>query len=240
MEQEEIPAKKITRRKRSDSTSNAVDVSPKLLGDESAFEALVKEIKETQGSFNDLQKQIARIQDSWAKEQKDHETQIAERDLQEEVAKKRRKETYEYEENLERKKAEDAFSQKKLIWERDLESKKEALESEKKELENLRKNVALFDAEKEKAIKEACSSLQKELVQKWEFEKKLSDQETKSEKEMLNLRISSLTEENKRLNSEIDILKKSLQTATDQIKQIAVKVIESGSQKTIDNKGVSE
>lgn len=235
MEQEEIPTKKIVRRKKVDLSPIGINESPESLGVGFAFDILVKEIKETQSSFDNLQKQISQTKDSWAREQKDHETQVSERDLQEEIARKRKKETHEYEESLERKKAGDAFSQKKLAWERELESKKEVLELENKELEDLRKKVSSFDSEKEKAVKEACSNLQKELVQKWEFEKKLSDQETKSEKEVLNLKIASLTEENKRLNSEVDILKKSLLTATEQVKQIAVKVIESGSQKGLDS-----
>ena len=86
--------------------------------------------------------------------------------------------------------------------------------------------------EKEKAVAEAQEILQEELVYKFETERKLKEQENKSEKDILNLKIANLTSENNRLNGEIGILKKALEEATRQVKEIAVKVIESGTKQS--------
>lgn len=45
------------------------------------------------------------------------------------------------------------------------------------------------------------------------------------------MKVANLEAENSRLNKEIEILKKSLDEATRQVKEIAVKVIESGQPK---------
>lgn len=83
-----------------------------------------------------------------------------------------------------------------------------------------------FESEKEKAVTKA---LQKELTSAFETEKKLREQEFKAEKELLNLKISNLIIENSRQANEIETLKKALDDTTRQIKEVAAKVIESGS-----------
>mgnify|MGYP001568907884 CR=1 FL=1 len=54
----------------------------------------------------------------------------------------------------------------------------------------------------------------------------------KAEKEILALKIESLTANNERQVKEIESLKRAMEEARRQIKEIAVKVIESGSSKT--------
>lgn len=61
-------------------------------------------------------------------------------------------------------------------------------------------------------------------------EKILRDQEVKAEKDLLNMKISNLETDNLRLIKETEVLKRSLDEAARQVKEIAVKVIESGSQ----------
>lgn len=77
--------------------------------------------------------------------------------------------------------------------------------------------------------KEAESILEKILTEKFSNEKVLREQEIKAEKELLNLKITNLTAENARQTKEIESLKNALDEATKQIKEVAVKVIESGS-----------
>lgn len=86
-----------------------------------------------------------------------------------------------------------------------------------------------FEIEKEKAVKQACSVLQKELSEDYATERKLREHELKGEKEILVLKIVTLTQENTRQSQEIALLKKSLEEATRQLKDVAVKVIESSS-----------
>lgn len=192
------------------------------------FVVLLKIFSDLQSEFELLQKEITQTKDSWSVEQKTHVKETEDRNIQEEVEKKRNKEAYEYETSRKRKIEEDEFADKKANWEKELNGQKEILEKEKTELEQLRKLVVGFENEKDKAISIAQEILQKELVSKFETERKLREQENKSEKDILNIKINNLTAENNRLNTETEVLKKALEEATKQVKEIAVKVIESG------------
>lgn len=187
-------------------------------------------------NYEALQKVIEETKNVWQKEQQDHARMLTERDTQEEIARKREQETYVYETAKKRRQEEDEFSQKQLAFERELSQKKEQLAKEKEELEDLRKHVAKFDAEKEKAVKEAVADKEKELTAQFSAEKKLREQEIKGEKELLVAKISYITQENTRLIQEVNTLKASLADVTRQFQAIAVKVIESSattlSQKT--------
>ncbi|MBI2085773.1 hypothetical protein HYT74_00365 [Candidatus Daviesbacteria bacterium] len=192
------------------------------------FAALLKNFSDLQSEFELLQKEITKTKESWSLEQKNHDKDVEDRNIQEELERKRNKETYEYETARRRKIAEDEFTDKKAIWEKQLKDQQEILNQEKAELIQLRKTTDGFDGEKEKAVSTAQELLRKELVSKFETERKMKEQEQKSEKDILNLKINNLTTENNRLNTEIEVLKKALEDATRQVKEIAVKVIESG------------
>jgi len=201
---------------------------------EGVFSDLFRSINEAKEEFLALQREIDEVRESWDKEKKNHELTILERNQQEEIARKRENETYNYETSLGHKKAEDEFLEKKAKWERELDEQKEEIAKDKEELEMLRGQVDGFEEEKEKAVKDASLKLQKELTERFVTEKKLREQEVKSEQELLALKITNLTSENERQVDEIALLKKSLENATIQLKDVAVKVIESGgtSQKT--------
>lgn len=119
-------ARKITRAREtvatSDQTTADTSLSSKALKPlEDAFSKLIHTITTAKDEYGDLQKQIAEIKEAWDKEQKLHIVEIQERDQQEELAKRREKETYEYEIKLNRKKEEDEFLEKKAKWEKDLD-----------------------------------------------------------------------------------------------------------------------
>lgn len=192
-----------------------------------SFTDLVNKISQSKAEFEILQKEIETIREQWMKEQKDHEIRMSERDQQEEIARKREEETYRYETNLARKRMEDEFTEKRMRWEKELLERKEEIENDKKELDVLRKQVAGFEGEKEKAVKEAVALMQKEVTTKFETERKLREQEFHSERDLLSLRLESFTNENARLGNEVAAFKKALEEATKQVKDIAVKVIES-------------
>jgi len=196
---------------------------------EDSFTDLLRSINIAKEEFMALQREIAEVKESWTKEHRDHEMAVLERNQQEEIAQKREKETYNYETTLARKKAEDEFLEKEAKWERELAERKEEIVKEKQELEFLRKQVDGFEEEKEKAVKQAEASLQKELTDRFLTEKKLREQEVRSQQELLALKITNLTQENVRQAGEITTLKKALENATAQLKDVAVKVIESSS-----------
>lgn len=187
---------------------------------------LIAKIADAKLEFEKVEKEIADIKEEWSKEQKIHQYQIEEKNRREETDRKREQETYEYEISLQRKREQDQFQEKKEKWEKELLQRKQELDQEKKELEFLRNQVAGFDLETDRAVKEACNALQRELMSNFTNEKKLRDQEVKAEKELLQLRIENLHSENVRQTKEIEILKRALDESTRQVKEIAVSVIE--------------
>ena len=228
--------KKTTRARKtivsSETTPAPKPVSPlvkNLKAYENIFADLLHAINDSKEEFMSLQRQIDEVRESWSKQQQNHDNAIFERNQQEEIARKREKETYEYETALARKKAEDEFAERKAKWERELQERKDEIVKEKQELEMLRKQVGGFEEEKEKAVKDASLKLQKELTERFLTEKKLREQEVKSEQELLALKITNFTQENTRQSQEIAVLKKALENATSQLKDVAVKVIEAGS-----------
>lgn len=194
---------------------------------EQAFLDLLNAVRASQEGFAALQKEIDDVRESWKKEQKDRELVLIEKAQQEEIARKRESETYVYETNRARKEQEDEFAEKKAKWERELDLQKDEIAKERQELEMLRKQAAGFEEEKEKTVKDASFKVQKELTEQFAIERKLREQEVKSEQEILALKIANLTSENTRLANETAMLKKSLEEATQQLKDVAVKVIES-------------
>lgn len=206
-----------------------ITVTPaKAITKSDPFTIFFKEISDLQSEFERLQKEISQTKESWSVEQKAHQKKLEDRNIMEELEMKRNKETYEYELARKHKQEEDEFADKKANWEKELKDQQEVLEKEKAELLELRKMTDGFETEKEKVVAEAQEALQKELVAKFETERKLREQEIKAEKDILNLKITNLTSENNRLNGEMTNLRKALEEATRQVKEIAVKVIESG------------
>lgn len=224
--------KKIIRRRRTVSRATVSSASfppteeKPLTGVISFLSELVAKIEQAKSAIGDLQKKIKETQEGWIKEQDDHEKAVLERNREEELARKREEEEYQYRRMMERKRAEDEFAEKKASWEKELRERKEELGAEKKELSELRERVAEFDGQVTRAVNEAKTDLQKELQERFTNERKLREQEVKSEKDLLNLKIASLTEENDRQRVEIENLRKMLDEATKQLKEIAVKVIE--------------
>ncbi len=194
----------------------------------SLFDDLLQNLFGTKTEFENLQKEMTTVKDLWKKEQEDHKREVSERHTQEEIERQREKEAYEYETELAHKKSENEFSEKLRGWEKELAERKDEIKNEKKELESLREAVANFENEKEKVVAAAESILEKALTEKFENERRMREQEFKSEKEILNLKLESLTVENQKQTTEIATLQKALNAATAQVKDIAVKVIEAG------------
>jgi len=219
-------ARKSTATITSDTPSSEPVSKPKIKEDH--FIHILTAIRQLEDEFSLLQKTMAETREEWDKDRERHAQEISERTEQEVLARKREQETYEYETKRQRIKAEDEFAERKAIWERELALRKDELAQEKKELEVLRKQVAGFDMEKAKAVKEASDSLQKELTAIFVNEKKLREQEVKAEKDIFILKVTSLTQETNRQGTEIVELKRALDGATAQLKDVAVKVIEAG------------
>lgn len=206
---------------------------PKLSQLTESFDDLLQKIAKSKAEFEGLQKQIDETKEVFQKEKKTLETTALENKKQVEWERKKEAEVYQYETELARRRAEEAFNDKLKSWEKDLEARKNELAQEKKELEDLRKKVAGFEAEKIKAAEEAAEAAEKRLSESFENERRLREQENKAEKDILNLRLANLTAENQRQTAESSATRKALDEANRQVKEIAVKVIESGNQRSL-------
>lgn len=192
------------------------------------FDELISKIHQSQAEFERLQREIMQTKQSWEQEQKVHQLELVQQRQQEELERKREREAYEYELTRMRKMAEDELAYQKAAWAKELQEQKDAIEKDQRELTQLRTQVAAFEAEKIKAVKEAQAVLERQLAEKFENEKRLREQEVRSERELLNLKIASFADQNAKQAKEIEALKRALEEATRQVKEIAVKVIESG------------
>ncbi|TSC85762.1 MAG: hypothetical protein G01um10147_1106 [Microgenomates group bacterium Gr01-1014_7] len=184
------------------------------------FDELVAKLIKSKQEFDSLQKEIAQMK-----------IDSLQQKAQEELERKRERETYDYSTTLDRKRAEDEFEDKKLAWEKDLAQRKDELEAQRRELDELRKLVSDFDNQKEKAVIEAKTQIGKQLTDQFDQERKLKEQEVKADKEILGLKIANLEGENSRLVKEMEAVKRLFDEANRQVKEIAVKVIESGQPK---------
>lgn len=227
------PTKKTTRTRKTTVTptvaSEAAVSTKAVTAFEDVFNDVIQRINASKAEFVSMQRLIEETKQAWVREQKEHEFQVAQLNQQEELERRREQESYEYETKLARRKAEDEFLQRKTKWERELEERKDEIERERQELVALRRQVEGFEGDKEKAVKDATAALQKELGSQFATEKKLREQEVKADKELMALKITTLTQENTRMNHEIEALKKALTDATAQLKDVAVRVIESRS-----------
>lgn len=227
-----VPTDQIT------SSTSVSKISPQPLAEVlDYFSELAIKIEQTKKEIIDSQKEIADTKEGWKKEKVEYEKEIVARDAEVALTRKREEEEYEYQKKVERRKAEDEFAEKKAQWEKQLREEKEKIEAERKELADLRNQVGGFEVALQKAVKEAQSVTTRDLEAKYAAERKLREQEVKSEKDILALRIDSFTKENSRQATEIEALKKALDEATRQVKEIAVKVIEGRTPKVI---GTSE
>lgn len=236
MAEETVVPKKIVRLRKTANASDALNIpavsanpasSPLSQTNLNTFLSILGQITQNQQEFEKLLKEIEETRRNWEKEKQQHSQETEQNLKQEEILRKREQEEYEYETKKQRKISEDEFSNKKNVWDKELTEQKDKIADERKELESLRKIVDGFEAEKEKAIKEAQEVLRLQLNNQFETDKKLREQEFKAERDILNLKLSNLTVENSRQAKEIEELKKALDESTKEVKEIAVKVIES-------------
>ena len=232
------PVKKTVRTKKTTAPSDGStgsDLATQTISLITDLELQIGHLTELKNDVERLERGIEQIKQEWSKEQKAHDQELAQRNQADETLRRRDQETYDYDTKLAKKRTEDELADKKARLEKDLADRGQEIEQDKKQLSELQKLVESFTVEKDKAVKEAVTLAQKELSEKFETEKKLRDQETKSEKEILTLKISSMDQETSRQSKEIEILKKSLEEATRQLKDIAVQVIQSNRPETSSN-----
>jgi hypothetical protein len=199
-----------------------------------AFELEMAEKKES------LSQEIEVLRAQREQEKKEYEEEIKERDTIDKKRHEREKEEYEYSFKREQKLAKDKFEDEKAKLEKEIQIKKEQMDSELKErekvisekeeeLNELRKKVSAFPKEMEmgiaRAIKEATEKLTLEAKNREELQKR----EFVGEKNVLTTRTESLEKIVKEQSEQIVKLTQQLEKAYQQVQEIAVKTIEGSS-----------
>lgn len=195
------------------SLKKAVEISKSDLETNFRIKSQAEMLKKLFESYSqkqsDLEKEMNSKHIEWEEEQKSYEENLKRR-------RQREEEEYKYQADLEKRR-----------WEGELEEEKQAYQQKLTELEELKKQVAQFPSEKEKSISEAVGKALTEARKQSETEKSFTKQESETALKIAGLKISQLENTVKDQNVEIAQLKKQLEEATKQVKDIAVAVIES-------------
>lgn len=155
----------------------------------------------------------------WAQEQKRYEDELKKERSREE-------EEYAYQKSLRSKREKDAFAEEKRVWEQELQAKKQLHAQQLVELEELRKKVATHPLGLDKAIKDAVAQAIAQEKKDAQIRQNFAKQEWDSKQQISALKISSLEQTAKTQTAEIEELKRQHEKATQQVKDIAVSVIE--------------
>jgi hypothetical protein len=163
-------------------------------------------------------------QNEWAQEQKVYGENLKKERTREE-------DEYAYQKNLRMKREKDAWEEEKYQWEKELKNKKETQAKIDAELEDLRKKAALFPVELDKAVKAAIAQTIASERKEAQVQQNFAKQEQDAKNQIAALRISTLENMVKAQASDIAELKRKLEQATLQVKEIAVTFIEGAKKK---------
>lgn len=181
------------------------------------LERMIAAQKEREAAF---EKDMADRKEAWEKEQQDHEEKIARE-------RKREEEEYRYTQQLERKRIADERENERLARDRKAQEEKEAREALISELNELRKKAAAAPTETERSVKDAVVKAVAQAQADAAVKAQLIKQQADADLNLAQVKINTLESAVKAQTQEIILLKKQLEDATRQVKDIAVSVIES-------------
>lgn len=204
-----------------------------------AATALDQMVEEYHAEKAKLEAEILSRRAAWDNEELDREREQKE---SEEALKKQRQrevENYEYQKNLERKKAQDKYDEDVRLLEKKNKEKQETLEKswqqreatlkEKEEWARLKKEVEEYPARTKREIEAAVKAAVQAAEQRFEQLFALSRKDAEAEKRLAEMQIKSLQETVARQTAEIEALHRKLDEAKKQVQDIAVKAIEGAS-----------
>lgn len=185
---------------------------------------MIETQKDEQARFEE---EMTAKQAAWLDEQKNYEEKLKRERAREE-------DEYAYQKNLKTKRDKDVMEEEKRRWEQELAEKKTAQAKQEAELDDLRKKAAEFPQELEKAVKTAIEKALEQERKDEQTRQNFAKQETESKQQISALKIASLENTVKTQSAEIEEMKRQLEKATQQVKDVAIAVIE-GSKKESDN-----
>lgn len=180
------------------------------------LQRMIEVQKEKEEAF---EKEMKTTREVWELEQKEYDERVGREREREEDA-------YRYGQDLAKKRNADEQEEAKRAVEREKTAEKEARAQSAKELEELRKRVALGPAELEKAVKDAVGTALAQSKHEADIAAKLVKQEYDGEIRVRQLTIDQSETTVKNQSMEIARLKQQLDEAMKQVKDIAVAVIE--------------
>lgn len=139
---------------------------------------------------------------------------------------KREQEEYEYELQLHRKKEEQQYGEKRATEEAQFAEREKALKAAEQELIDFRERAGKFPAELEAAVRKAKEDTDKEVRKEEQIRADLLKEKYDGERRIATLTIDTLKERVAALETEVATLKEQFASATKEVKDVAVKVIE--------------
>lgn len=164
-------------------------------------------------------KEMQERKQAWLEEQKNYDEQLKRTRAHEQ-------EEYYYQQKLKRQRELDAWEEERRKRERVLQEEQEKYQKQQAELEELRTQVDQFPMQLEKAVKEAVNRALLDERKDAEVKRTFAKQEADNKAQVAALRIVSLEKTVKEQDEEIIELKRQLEAANRQVKEIAVAVIE--------------
>lgn len=167
----------------------------------------------------ELEKEMTQTRNTWEEEKQNYEATVK-------LERSRQEEEYKYEQELLKKRAADEREEEKLQQARHAALDKENTEKLLAELADLRKKVTLYPVELNRVVKEAVGKAVFETKKEADIEKRLAQQAAAAELNLAKLQIQTFESTTKLQLTEIERLKRELTYATQQVKDVAVAVIE--------------
>lgn len=185
-------------------------------------------IAELEQSKTSLQATIDQVRKNWDQEQAD-------------VKRTRERETeeYTYELNKKRRSEEETFQAKWHAKFAEIETREATLKEQEGRLAELEKAAKAAPEQQQKAVKEACDSLAKDLKVTHETESKEIRQQLEHQKSMLELKLQNAEVAISARDKQLADLQKQLDGASTQLKDMAVTVIRASSQQNQQNQNQS-
>lgn len=163
----------------------------------------------------ELEREIKRVEEEWRRETEERK-----------LKRQREEDEYRYQLDKKRREEQDAYEAKRKSREAELAAREQAMQEKEDRLAELEKQASGFPAQIETAVKQAKEDLTKELSAKHQAELKERDLAAKHAQQIEQLRINSLEVTLKQRDTQLAEMKSQLESATRQLKDMAVAVID--------------
>jgi hypothetical protein len=224
-------------------SANTDSLAAMLLTQKEKRDSFEQLMKEKEYVFN---KELSEKKIQWEQEQAKHK--MEEKEYSDELAKRRKREEDEYQYTLKvtRQKEKDEYETKKAglekelvdrraTFEQEIAQREQTIKSAETELNELRKETAIFPEKQERAVHAKEEEITKTLKTQYDFDIKLTTKQHEGEIRLRDQQIRSLQEKIQELQVQVKEYSEKATNAEAGVRDIAVKAIESAAKiKTIE------